>query len=201
MPDPVLIVPVEKVAPWVGLDPLLLTNPQTAVITDAILDAQAKVEAFLLRPITNPVQVTRTGLYPDPAADLGDYAAWPDARVDDSVVRVVSYTPTVGLDGAYDVVFAAGIDATTDPEFTPIRTFVRQDAVATLMDSPVIPLSNRKIKSVSAEGQSVTYESAPQSPDAAGGALTVSALRKWKRYAVGQATARVDPRPWPYRAV
>lgn len=200
MPD-TLLVPVEKVAPWLGLEPATLNDIQTELITDAILDAQSKVTEFLCRPL-EPRSETLRGLYRDEAYPHTDVRAWPEAEtVLDDRLKVASYAVNADNAQRFDVTFDVGLDVETDPELDAIRRFIRQDAVAGLQGAAALVVLGiaREVTSVSAEGQSVSYAKKPSSPDAAGGQMTVGSLRRWKRYAVGRAATLHDTRPFPYR--
>lgn len=197
-----LLVPVAKVAPWLGLDPAALTPIQTELISDAIFDAQSKVIEFLCRPL-EPRSETLTALYRDDEYAPTDARAWPEAKaLLDDRHKVVASTPNAERPDLYDVTFDVGLDVANDAELDSIRRFIRQDAVAALQGSVALAGEGftREVTSVSAEGQSVSYAKKATSPDQAGGTLTVGSLRRWKRYAVGRAPAPHDQRPWPYRA-
>jgi hypothetical protein len=195
-----LYVPVAKVAAHLGLDPAALTEVQKEILTDAILDAQGKVAEYLNRPL-EPRSETLTGLWRDERYAHSEVRAWPEAvaRLDNRLA-VTTYAPNSEYAATWDVTFAVGLDVENDPELDPIRRFIRQDAVAGLDGHAAFPGLERRVKSVSAEGQSLTFEGRGASPDAAGGTLTVGTLRRWRRYAVGRAPAPRDSRPWPYRA-
>ena len=191
------LVEVEAVAARLGLDATALTPAQLDQIEAAIEDSEARVEMYLARPLIARTEVV-TGLYPSYGYDLSDYRAWPQVaeRFDDRY-DVVAVAPAAdGDDGRFDVTFSVGIDVAGDPEFEPILRFIRQDATAGLRADPTLPGVARLVKTVSADGQSVTYD-APTGADAAGAAMTLAVLNRWRRRAAYQRRS-VPLTPWPY---
>ncbi|HEY1177012.1 MAG TPA: hypothetical protein VGF17_12715 [Phytomonospora sp.] len=199
MADPLLLVSVTEVAEWLDIPVPSLDNRQTNILTRSITSAQNKVAAHLNRRLVAENH-TLTELYWDSRYEQTDTRAWPEAApyfTDD-------YTPVTAVTSAtdpaaYDVTFKVGLDVAGDPDCGIILDFILQDTLEALINSPFIAEVRRQIKSVSAEGQSVTYEARPTTPAAAGGALTLDSLIRFRRYAVGHGAA-TDQRPFPYRA-
>lgn len=149
-----LVVQPELIARRLGL-PQPLDERDRWIIEQAIIDAQADLEAYLGRPITAQ-QYTQTGMLPVG----GDYnlTHWP-------VIAIISTTAETGPDGRptglFTVVYTAGLDGVNDPELEPIRRFVRahalySDGVQALFRR-LAPDQARKVTSLGVEGQNVTY--------------------------------------------
>ncbi len=153
--DPSLIISPEVIAARAGI-PLPLTDDQRETLTEAILDAQSDVSAYLGVPLTPEVFVQR---------DL-----WPDrdqwtltAHGDLDIVGVLSADPQMfagAPTGYFTVTYAAGLDARNDSLLRPIRRYVRAHA----MNSPEVVRAwkvavnpSGEIRSLSAEGQSVSF--------------------------------------------
>lgn len=157
MPEPLIIEP-EALAKAAGI-PLPLDDAQTETITEAILDAQADVVAFLGQPIT-PETFVQTDCYP-----YGD--AWVlTAHGDTDIVDIVSVAPqTAGGQptGYFTVTYTAGLDAANDPALRPIRRYVKAHAlnspefVRTWKDATG---AQGEVRSVTASGQSITLSGA-----------------------------------------
>ncbi|WP_329317366.1 hypothetical protein OG723_44155 (plasmid) [Streptomyces sp. NBC_01278] len=185
-----LIVSPEQVADELGL-PL----PLTAVLREAlrvdISKAQADVSGYLGRPIIPRPHVLHA-VSPLWGYDLSDARAWPAPSYDD-VTTVLSYTPTP--DGHYDVRLLIGLHAA---EQEPITRYIVAHAAETIRNKPAGGHGERRVTSVSAEGQSVSYDSAP----AAGQAGALPALESLAPYrrAIYRAIARTPTAPWPYGA-
>src|SRR5690606_8618469 len=135
-----------------------ITDPSEAVLetlADAIRDAMVDVEAYLGRPIT-PRTVTETRLWPNL------FGGW-TLRHDD-ILEVISAEPETTAEGQatgyYTVTYTYGMAAVSDPGLGAIRRYV----TAAAMNSPAVTALWRTvtgavgdIRSVSAEGQSVSY--------------------------------------------
>lgn len=156
-PPPDLVVPVAEVAAGLGLDPN--DNAVRDAITRAILDAQATVENYLGRFIL-PRQVSEAGRTPG-------LTSW-DLHGDDIIEvtdRTPEFSPIDGVTptGRFTVTYTAGLDVRTDarPSFGEVRRFVRAHAE----NAPAVvrlwraadPAREKLTKSVSAEGQSISY--------------------------------------------
>lgn len=181
-----LVVPVERVAARLGVT--APTAAQRAVIADAIRDAQADVVAYLGRPIT-PTTVTETGRWPFAGGWRLDLAG------DESEVEYVSVEPEIEgtgpaayATGYFTVTYRMGLDVANDPALRPILRYVLESAlnlpeVLTLYKSTG---AQGELRTVSAEGQSVTFGSATlggggQAGSGAPGALpTLSSLDRWR---------------------
>lgn len=186
-----LVVPVERVARRLKLTPPLEPDMQ-ALIEDAIRDAQADVEGYLGRPIV-PVTVVERGLWPWSSG-------W--SLAEDDVITVVSAVPEAygdgQLTGTFTVTYTAGLDARTDPRLEPIRRFVIAHAVNSPALVEVWEHQQRdagvrgQVKSVSTEGQSISYAALSQGGGGAAGSGAPGALpslvslNPWRRAAVFQ---------------
>ncbi|MFL6163100.1 MAG: hypothetical protein ACJ74U_12825 [Jatrophihabitantaceae bacterium] len=161
------------------------------VVEDAIRAAQTQVEAYLRRKIT-PVQFVQTGCI--------DYAdGW---RLDwDPVVEIVSATPEVHGDGQptglYTVTYTAGYDVTTgrhgaDHRLDQGRRPGRPGVVRLMAAN-----GQRLVRSVSAEGQSVSYESTPSTDKVpTAGVRPMSTMDYWRKRSVYK---REAPTRYPHR--
>lgn len=183
------IVSWEVVAKRLGIPVESVTATQAEDITEAILDAQADVENALNRPLIAE-QVIRTGLHPAPgyAQTLTSEKAWTVDFDDEFTVETVEAEEG----GTYKVTFKVGLHA---PNERPIVRYVTAAAVAELRARPTGGYGKRGVSSMSAEGQSITYDPAPKGEEA--GALpTLASLRRYKRF--GAYKANRGPRaPWP----
>lgn len=193
------LVPAEDVATELGL-PLPLDATVTARINMAVMDSQGKVEGYLNRSL-EAWEDTITGLFAASGYPLTDIRAWPQAKgYYDDKYTVKSYVANAKEPSLYDVTFTVGLDVANDSQYTPILTFIRQDAKNTLHNDSLFTAVERKVQSVSADGQSVTYEHHRtfQKPTASGVAQDVTSLRKWKRLAISQGGGKRRFAPWPY---
>jgi hypothetical protein len=155
--DPRLVVAPEYVARRARPPlPLPLSEDDRETIIDAILDAQADVVAYLGQPIT-PTTRTATGVYP--------YADGWHLPEDDAVVVSVTAetddenTPT----GYYTLTYTTGLDAANDPDLRPIRRYVLAHAMNSSAFTDLWRASTGakgEVKSLSAEGQSVSFAAA-----------------------------------------
>lgn len=197
--DPGLVITPEYLATRAKI-PLPLSEEHREVLTEAILDAQADVQAYLGRP---PVPT----VYVEPEA-----YEWADGwqlnqHGDDEIIRILNVDPVPGLEGYWRVTYLAGIDAKNDPSMGPIRRYIRAHA----LNSPEVTalwktVTNTQgdVRSVSAEGQSVSFSTPTlggggQVGSGAPGALpALSSLDYWR-----VAGRRVHQGPtrggqWPY---
>jgi hypothetical protein len=192
---PATVVPVEDVARQLGL-PLPVTDEQRWLIEQALLDAEGAVVAYLGRPIV-AVEQTLEDLYPVPGMPLDDPRAWPQAQelLDD---RLKVLETTDNGDGTYTVRFLVGLDVAGDPSLRRIWTYLRDAAVESLRNNPDLGFGTRRVSSVSAEGQSVSYANAtPGGAEAPGAPPTLDSLKRWKRRAIHMRRTPT-PTPWPY---
>ncbi|MCG8971748.1 hypothetical protein [Streptomyces sp. CL12-4] len=185
-----LVTSPEAVAKELGV-PLPLTPEQRDDLLTAIRKAQADVVGYLGQPVI-PQLATRTGLTPQWGRDnsLEDVEAWP-FDVDD-LVQVCAYRPRE--DGTYDVDFLIGFDGAANDA---VVRYVTTHAAESERNRPGgVGAQGRRVSSVSAEGQSISYESAPTAGQA--GALpTLDSLSRWKRRLFQPLNRPARP-PWPY---
>ena len=190
---PALVVPVEQVARRLGLDPATLTEIQVQRITDAVTDATAVVEGELNRPLV-PVEVTMRGAQPYllTAGGLLDRTSWPAVTTIADEVEITS--ATANADGSFDLALRIGLDGS---KHAAIQGFIRAHAVEALRLDPGSGMGQLAVSSVSAEGQSISYEKRSTTDGAAGALPSLRSLRHWKRMSVYQGPSRKGP-PWPY---
>ncbi|MER6616270.1 hypothetical protein [Streptomyces xantholiticus] len=185
-----LVTSPEAVAKELGVS-LPLTPEQRDDLLTAIRKAQADVVAYLGQPVV-PQLVTRTALTPywRRDEDLENPESWP-FEVDD-LVQVSAYRPRG--DGTYDVDFLIGLDgAAIDPV---VRYVTTHAAESERLRPGGVGSQGRRVSSVSAEGQSISYESEPTTGQA--GALpTLDSLSRWKRRLFQPLNRPARP-PWPY---
>jgi hypothetical protein len=185
-----LVTSPEAVAKELGV-PLPLTAEQRDDLLTAIRRAQADVVSYLGQPVI-PQLVTRTALTPywRHHEDLEDPDSWPFEA--DDLVQVSAYRDR--RDGTYDVDFLVGFDgAATDPV---VRYVTTHAAESERLRPGGVGSQGRRVSSVSAEGQSISYESAPTTGQA--GALPeLSSLSRWKRRLFQPLNRPARP-PWPY---
>jgi hypothetical protein len=199
----VLVISVDDVARRLGL-----TRPVSAdtawLIEQAILDAQADVSAYLGRPII-PTEFTESGLWPN--AD-GTWLVCNLPLI--AVISVVADVDPVSFAavGTYTVTYTAGLDVAADPALAPIRRYLM---AAVLNSADVIrlwraaaPAAGRVAKSLTAEGQSISYENVtpaggdPAKPgaDTPGALPSLKSIDRWR-----VANRRLYQRPTPPTAL
>jgi hypothetical protein len=184
-----LLASPEQIADKLGV-PLPLTAQQREAFRDAIADAQSDVAGYLGRPLV-PRPRTLTAVQPFYGFDLNDPRSWPVPDMDDAV-HVVSYKETA--DGAYDVRLLVGLNAAAE---RPIVRYIVAHAVETIRNSPDSGSGGgRRVTSVSAEGQSISYDSAPVAGQA--GALPALDSLAGYRKLVYRPIPVVAASPWPY---
>lgn len=201
--DPTLIVSPEAVAKKAGMT-LPLTEAQRETIVEAILDAQADVSAYLGRAIV-PTIYTETGRYDDGTGH------WNITPLDEPVIEVIDATPETSQGdptGYFTVTYRAGLNAKDDPDLRPIRRYV----TAAAMNAPEFVLMWRtatsakgEIKSVTTEGQSITYNTASLGGGGKGqpGELPgKNSLDRWRVAGRRVFQRPTVPRPpWPYSGI
>lgn len=180
MDAPPLIVATADVGTRAGL-PVPLNDQDQALITAAIVEAQVDLEAYLGRPVT-PREFTQTGCIPY-------LNGWDLAE--DPVLQVISSVSETGPDGRetgrYTVTYRAGLDGANDPDLAPLRRYVTVHAAYApqVMQRATDGPGGRVEKSLSVEGQSVTYENAytPGVPGSGtpGSLPTLSSCDRWRR--------------------
>ncbi|MFD3311751.1 hypothetical protein [Streptomyces sp. NPDC058656] len=188
-----LVTSPEAVAKELGV-PLPLTAEQRDDLLTAIRKAQSDVVGYLGQPVI-PQLVTRTALTPHWGRDdrLEDAASWPFEG--DDLVQVSAYRDRGN--GTYDVDFRVGFDgAAVDPV---VRYVTTHAAESERLRPGGVGSQGRRVSSVSAEGQSISYESAPTTGQA--GALPeLSSLSRWKRR-LFQPLNRPVRAPFPYSSI
>jgi hypothetical protein len=185
-----LVTSPEAVAKELGVALPLAAEQRDDLLT-AIRTAQADVAGYLGRPVI-PRLVTRTALTPHLGRDdrLDDADSW---LIDvDDLVQVSAYRAHEG--GTYDVDFLVGLDGAA---IDPIVRYVTTHAAESERLRPGgVGSQGRRVSSVSAEGQSISYESAPTTGQA--GALPeLASLSRWKRRLFQPLNRPARP-PWPY---
>ncbi|WP_435059861.1 hypothetical protein [Streptomyces sp. bgisy060] len=183
-----LVASPEAVADALGTA-LPLTSTQRTTYEGEIRNAQSDVATYLNRPIIPTVKTIR-GIRPHWPDTLDDVDSW-DLSFDD-VAEVVSYRPQA--DGTYDVDVAVGLNGATEQSI--VRYVVAHAAEAIRQRPDQSGGHTRRVSSVSAEGQSISYESTPNSGQA-GAPPSISSLNRLRRV-VFQPMARAPRAPWPY---
>lgn len=198
LPDiPDLIVSPETVAREAEI-PLPLSSEDRERVVGYIRGAQSDVVSYLGRAIM-PTSYTETHRY-----DLG--GQWNLTPLDDPIIDVtdvVAETSNGQPTGFFTITYTAGLNAKDDPALEPIRQYV----IAAAMNRPGfvrmwkrLTRPVRDIKSVTTEGQSISYDAASLGGGGKGqpGELpTLDSLFGWKRLGVFQ--RRTPHRePWPY---
>lgn len=195
MPTQPLLVAVDVVARRFNKQPSDLTETERDLIEDYIVDGADAVEAEIGRsPFAR--QVTLTGRAPVSFRyPLEDARAWDLYDELGDIYRVV--TATAAPDGTYTLDLLVGIDGANE---RPIVRFVTAHAEASVRGNPSLKhLYARKVTSVSAEGQSISYGDDKPAKQDAGAGPDLGTLRKYKRIAVHKVQGRMDP-PWPMSA-
>ncbi|MFK0290741.1 hypothetical protein ACIQU6_09715 [Streptomyces sp. NPDC090442] len=178
----------EAVADALGV-PLPLTATQRAAYTEEIRNAQADVAAYLNRPLVSTARTLR-GVTPVWRDALDDIEAWP-IRLDDTA-EVVTYR--VAADGTYDVDLLVGLNGAH--EETIVRYVVAHAAESIRQRPDQSDGPGRRVSSVSAEGQSISYSDSPTTGQA--GALpSINSLNRLRRLTF-QPLTRPPRAPWPY---
>ena len=144
-----LLVPIDWVARRLGLGSTLSETEQHR-IADAILDVQADVQTYLGVPLL-PVTTSK---------DFGYSYEWEQWLRD--LVNVTNVTYEALSNGLVRVVATHGYDART-PEMDPVRRYVQRAVLAhadvmALWSSKAPTEVTRRKKSVSTDGQSITYD-------------------------------------------
>jgi hypothetical protein len=140
------------------------------------------------------VQLTK--VLPAFGTDPGDWRAWRDLEgTPDDEYQVDAYSPNP--DGTYNVTLRVGLDGAAEE---PIARFVAAHAAETLRLSD--RYGKRRVTSVSAEGQSVSYEASPsasqnRSSQKAGELPDITTLSRYKEVPVF-VRQKFRRGPWPY---
>ncbi|MYW67140.1 hypothetical protein GTY65_24175 [Streptomyces sp. SID8379] len=179
----------EQIADALGV-PLPLSDTQRAAYAEEIRTAQADVAIYLNRPLV-PSVTTIPGLTPRWTSELDDVDTWGGLRFDD-VAEVLSYR--ANPDGTYDVDFLVGLDGAKEDGV--VRYVIAHAAEGIRQRPDGGGGSGRRVTSVSAEGQSISYDAAPTAGQA--GALpTLDSLKRLRRLTF-QSIGRPAHAPWPY---
>lgn len=179
----------EQVADHLGT-PLPLPVDLREEYLGAIEEAQADVEAYLGRRLV-PQAMTLTGVVPCPGIPLTDARAWPLPPTVNDTVMVTACSPLP--DGSYRVDVLVGLDGAATK---PIRRFVAAHAAEALRTrSP--SGEGRRVSSVSADGQSVSYEASAR-PGEPGALPVIESLRRYRRAAVYQSRRGAHAPMLPY---
>ncbi|MER7759465.1 hypothetical protein [Streptomyces sp. NPDC097619] len=147
------LVSPEQVADELGVA-LPLTAAQRETFRTDIGKAQSDVAGYLGRPLV-PRPETLRSVQPLYGYPLSDSRAWPAPSYDD-ITTVLSHTAT--SDGRYDVRLLIGLHAAREE---PIVRYVLAHAAEMIRNKPGTADGGRRVSSVSAEGQSISYDSAP----------------------------------------
>lgn len=178
-----LVVSPEALAVRLGV-PLPLDDEQREQLAGAVLDAQADVEGYLGRPIL-PTIVRERRSWPGPwEAKTG----WFIRSLNEAEVLDGNGQPT----GYWDWTYLAGLNARDDQLLRPIRRLLlahaaMQDDAVRLWSSVGSGSSGdgtgaKRVKSLSTEGQSVSYEYGRPGSGSGGGSSgseTVGGPVKW----------------------
>lgn len=153
-----LVTSPESIATRLGM-PLPITVSQREILSDVILDAQAAVEAYLGRPIIPATYVDRR-IWPS-----GGRWVLSQSPVLDVVSEVEEVDENSAGTGYWLVTYRAGLDVRGDPQYGPIMRVLRAHAVEHPESIRLwrtvghgSAAGDRRTKTLSAEGQSVTYE-------------------------------------------
>lgn len=195
MSDTLIVSPAD-VAVRLGQDPAALTQAQTDYLTAKIEDAESDVLAYLNRDSLVAVETIAKQQYPVfGAPDLSDWRAWPRLLdLFDDRVAVKSWVDNG--DGTYDVTVLVGLDGANE---APVRRFVLAHAVESTRNDPSnMGLAKRQVTSVSAEGQSISYDKGSSTEGAAGSGPNIKTLARYKRLSAFSRQGPASP-PWPYR--
>jgi hypothetical protein len=184
-----LVTSPEAVADSLGV-PLPITAEQRSALETAIRNAQADVVGYLNRPII-PKTIVLPAATPRWTDDLDDPETWPLPDQDD-FVEVSAYRPRG--DGTYDVTLLAGLNGVGEQD---VVRYVTAHAAESERQRPGgVGNAGPRVSSVSAEGQSISYESAPQ-PGQAGALPTLDSLKRLRRHLYKPLNQPARP-PWPY---
>lgn len=189
---PDMILSPEALAVYLGIA-LPITAEQRAVLVDAIRDAQADVEGYLGRAVT-PRLVAERRCWPAVSSDLA-LTGW--TLREQPVIALVSEVEEFDGDfqtGYWTVTYWAGLDARTDPELRPIRrlalaqaaTQPNAEALWRSVGSGALVGVGKRVKSLSAEGQAVSYEhlnavgGSTSNAGTVGGPPTWASIDRWR---------------------
>lgn len=199
----ILLVSPESLAVLAGMT-LPLTEIQREIITDAILNAQSDVRAYLGQPIL-PVVYVETGRHDNGS---GHWNLDPDNVPIIAILDITTETREGQPTGLFTITYRAGLDAKNNPDLYPIVRYVK----AAALNSPEVTRlwktatkTKGDVKSVTTEGQSISYDK----PTLGGGGTagsgvpgslpTLASLDYWRVAGrrVFQRETRYRP-PWPH---
>ncbi|MGG2460128.1 hypothetical protein ACO0M4_09960 [Streptomyces sp. RGM 3693] len=166
-----------------------LTSAQRSTYEQEVRNAQADVAAYLNRSLV-PTATMLRGLTPRWADALDDIDAW-SLDLND-IAEVVSYRSN--SDGTYDVDLLVGLNGAKEEAVVRYVVAHAAESVRQRPDQTTGP--GRRVSSVSAEGQSISYDSSPTTGQA-GAPPTINSLNRLRRL-VFQPLSRPPRAPWPY---
>lgn len=198
---PDLVVSPEALAKKAGI-PLPLSEEDRELVIECIRDAQSDVTAHLGREIM-PAAYSETGRF-----DVG--GQW-NLETDEPIIEITQVTTELSggqPTGLFTITYIAGINAKDDPVLRPIVRYVTAHA----LNSPEFVAwwktetkPKGDIKSVTTEGQSISYDKVSlggggTAGSGAPGALpTLKSLDRWRlagRRVFQRKTLHREP--WPY---
>jgi hypothetical protein len=182
MRQPTVITPLD-LANQLGIESP--TAKQEDRIYEEILNAQADVEDYLNRSLFT-YTVSRTNEWKDYRFPPDNFRAWPWAtdEYDDDIAVTAS---TENPDGTWNVTLKVGFDgANTNGVVRYVKAHVRE----VLRNDPDFTAIARRISSVSAEGQSISYDKGSVAEGAAGASATLDSLRRHRRHSAHRAQSR-----------
>jgi hypothetical protein len=186
-----------------------LTAGQREMVRDAILAAQSDVYSYLGREIM-PVTHVETGRW---AYESG----WEfDTLGDDPLIAVVSAVAEVDVvsglpTGYFTLTYTCGINVRDDPTYYPIKRYVIAHALYSPEFTTLWKTSTNakgEVKSLSAEGQSVSFEEATLSGNTTTGTKpgdltpgtlpTLASLDRWRVAGRRVHQAASNASEWPF---
>jgi hypothetical protein len=193
-----LLVSPESIAVLAGVG-LPLNSAQREIITGAITDAQSDVRTYLGRVIV-PTLYTETGRHDN---GHGQWNLDPDNVPLLEVLAVTPETSDGTATGRFTITYRAGLDAKNDPDLSPIVRYVK----AAALNSPEIILmwkaatrARGDVKSVTTDGQSISYDTPSLGGGGAAGSGSPGALPNLASLDYWRvAGRRVFQRETPYR--
>lgn len=196
-PDDTTTQLVAAVLAELGIEEADATPLQTTRLHRLVRASVSKVLTSLNRDSFTTRQESVAGLWRDEAYPFADLRAWPNiVGYFHDRVRYEFHVVNPDEPDTYNVTFQVGLGL-TDPDAGPIVDYIINDVLEQVPGDTAFPEHERRITSVSGGGQSISWEKRASSPDAAGGALTLDSLRRFKRYNVGVSTAPARA-PFPY---
>lgn len=195
-----LYVSIDAVLVELNQDPSTVTALQRAKVEQRIQGAQSKVLAHLGRDRFEAQTIVTPGLWFDTRYQPTDPDAWPDAPMFNDTARYIAHMPNADDPDLYDVTWHVGLDLGTDSTLQPIKDWILFDAAESLVGDPLFPTAPARVTSISAGGQSISYDKRPGAPGVAaanGAPITLEDLNRWRRINIG-GPSTPTPAPWPY---